>query len=455
MKLKKFIFAWIVCFVFFRAQCFTIATLGTGYVGLTTGTVFSEWGHMVFCTDIDIKKIETLNNLQMPIYEPGLHDLVVKNNRANRLFFTTEIDAALEQADCIIIAVDTPPGAHGMANMAAFEKAFAMIIPHLKRYKLICIKSTVPIGTANKLLEQLKENGINPDFYDVVSNPEFLKEGSAIHDCMNPDRIIIGATSSRAVAAMKELYYPLIEQKVPFVITSLASAETIKYASNAFLAIKLGFINEIANLCSETKADILEVALGIGTDKRIGHAFLKPGPGFGGSCLPKDLQALCALAHYYKVPLNIVMAALQTNEIQKQKPFEKLYTLLEGMIEGKTIALLGLAFKANTDDVRYSAAIPLIEALLGKNVCIKAYDPIATSNMKKIFPALDYQNSLYEAVENTDAIVIMTEWDEFKEMDLGLVAQLVKNKVIIDMRNILKPGELQKYSFNYFLMGRP
>lgn len=432
----------------------TIAVLGTGYVGLITGACLADFGHTVICADTDHAKINQLNQGKIPIYEPGLEELVSGLVMLKKLSFTTDIDNAIAQADCIFIAVGTPMNESGCADLSALNKAFSMIIPHLGSYKLICIKSTVPIGTGNNLLLMLQEKGINPDLYDLVSNPEFLREGSAIYDFMNPDRIVVGTSCSRALAIMNELYAPLIDREVPCLCTSITSSETIKYASNAFLATKLSFINEIANLCDSAGADIVDVSDGMGLDKRIGKAFLKPGPGFGGSCFPKDCHALCAIGKTYGVPLNLVHAALQTNEEQKKKAVEKLMGLMEGDILGKTIALLGLAFKNNTDDIRYSPALTTIELLLHKGAFIRAYDPAAMNNMRKIFPAIGYADSVYEAVSNADAVIIITEWDEFKYIDLERIGMLMNKRVLVDVRNLLDPRELQRHNFKYALMGR-
>lgn len=433
----------------------TITVLGTGYVGLITGACFAEFGHTVICADTDAAKIDSLHQNIMPIYEPGLAELVARNVDAQRLFFTTAIDKAIEQSDCIFIAVGTPMGADGCADLSALNKAFSMIASHLNSHKIICVKSTVPIGTGSKLLNLLEEQGADPAVYDVVSNPEFLREGSAIYDFMNPDRIVIGAYSQRARDCMKDLYETLIIQGVPCLFTSIASSETIKYASNAFLATKLSFVNEISNLCDQTGADIVDVAFGMGLDKRIGPAFLRPGPGFGGSCFPKDCHALFNMGNMYGVSLNLVSAALQTNEEQKKLPFKKLSKLMDYELTGKTIAVLGLAFKNNTDDVRYSPAITTIELLLAQGALIKAYDPAAIETMRKVFPHIQYCYSPYEAIEGAHGIVIMTEWDEFKSIDIARVSELVKTRILVDARNLLDPLELRKYDFVYAMMGRP
>jgi UDPglucose 6-dehydrogenase len=424
-----------------------ITVIGTGYVGLITGACLADMGHTVICVDSDKKKIDLLNSGIVPIYEPGLDQLININVNAQRLSFTYQIDNAIDQSDVIFIAVGTPMGIDGCADLTALNAVFEQIIPHLSSYKLICIKSTVPIGTGNLLVTKLQENGVNHENYDIVSNPEFLREGSAIHDFMAPDRIIIGAYSENARVCMKELYAPLINLQVPCFFTTLSSAEMIKYGSNSFLATKLSFINEIANLCDCTGADIVDVAYGMGLDKRIGAAFLKPGPGFGGSCFPKDCLALCMVANKMGRPLQLIETALVINE-------QKLEQLLNYQLAGKTIALLGLAFKNNTDDIRYSPAITTIELLLEKGASIKAYDPAAIQNMKALFPNIIYESSMYNALQNADAAIILTEWEEFKSLDLIHAKKLMKTPILVDVRNLLDPALLKKYNFSFSLLGR-
>lgn len=431
-----------------------VTVIGTGYVGLITGACLADMGHTVMCADSDKNKIDLLNAGIIPIYEPGLNQLITTNVDAQRLSFTYHTDDAIDQADVIFIAVGTPMGPDGNADLTSLNAVFEKIIPYLKSYKLICIKSTVPIGTGNLLLAKLQENGIDHNYYDIVSNPEFLREGSAIHDFMCPDRIIVGSYSENARVCMKELYAPLINNQVPCFFTTLSSAEMIKYGSNSFLAMKLSFINEIANLCDCTHADIVDVAYGMGLDKRIGAAFLKPGPGFGGSCFPKDCLALCMVANKMGQPLQLIETALAINEQQKRKPVQKLEKLLNNQLEGKTIALLGLAFKNNTDDIRYSPAITTIELLLEKGAIIKAYDPAAIQNMKALFPNIIYESSMYNALQNADAAILLTEWEEFKSLDLIHAKKLMKTPILVDVRNLLDPALLKKYNFSFSLLGR-
>lgn len=458
MKIKKMFLFGMAIFFFSGFQtvfAVRITILGTGYVGLITGACFAEFGHDVICADTDVNKITMLQNNTMPIYEPGLKELVLKNVEKGYLRFSTDIDQAIAFAEGIFIAVGTPMDTDGCADLSALSSAFSMIIPHLHHYKIICIKSTVPIGTGQSLIDWLEEAGIKKDRYDLVSNPEFLREGSAISDFMNPDRIIVGTYSENAREWMANIYQPLLEKNVPCVFTSIASSETIKYASNAFLATKISFINEIANLCDQTGADIVDISKGMGLDNRIGLAFLKPGPGFGGSCFPKDCHALEHMGKQFGVNLNVVAAALNANEEQKHKPVQRLHKLMAEGLENKTIAILGLAFKSNTDDVRYSPAIATIETLIREGAHIKAYDPVANDNMRKLFPDIEYARSLYDAAVGADAVIIMTEWDEFKNIDLELLAGLVKEKVIVDARNLLDPQQLRKFGFSYAMMGRP
>lgn len=431
-----------------------ITVIGTGYVGLITGACLADLGHQIICTDIDKKKIDLLNSGIIPIYEPGLDTLVSANVNAQRLSFTWDVEDAIEIADVIFIAVGTPMGDDGCANLNAFNSVFSTIAAHLNSYKLICIKSTVPVGVCNSLIEKLNALQIDSSLYDIVSNPEFLREGSAIKDFMHPDRIIVGTNSENAKLCMKELYASLINRGIPCFFTTPSSAEMIKYSSNAFLATKLSFINEIANLCDCTGADIVDVAYGMGLDTRISPHFLRPGPGFGGSCFPKDCAALCMVGNIRGCPLHLVETALAVNEQQKRKPVEKLEQLMGHSLQGKTIAVLGLAFKNNTDDIRYSPAITTIELLLDKGAHVKAYDPAAISNMKAIFPQIQYEISLYNALADADAAIIMTEWEEFKTIDLLYAKKLMKLPVIVDSRNLLDPTLLKKYNFSFSLLGR-
>jgi UDPglucose 6-dehydrogenase len=461
MKNKKIFLCLIVNFllgfpsIFCATQNVTVTVIGTGYVGLITGACCADFGHTVFCVDNDAAKIEQLTHNHIPIYEPGLAALVLKNVAGQRLHFTTDMAGAVDKSNVIVIAVGTPMGQNGCADLSAVYQVFAAIANHLDTYKIICIKSTVPIGTGHKMIQFLTQLGVDQNNFDLVSNPEFLREGSAINDFMYPDRIVIGGTNSAAIESIKNLYAPLLNAGVPCVCTSIVSSETIKYASNAFLATKLSFINEIADICDNSGADIEDVAKGMGLDKRIGTAFLRPGPGFGGSCFPKDCHELDNMGKSLGVTMHVVEAALARNEEQKRKPFEKLSALMRGELAGKSVALLGLAFKNNTDDIRYSPAITTIELLLQNHVHIRAFDPAAMQNMRKLFPDLCYAQSIDQALTGADAAIILTEWDEFKSIDLAQAALLMNQKIIVDARNILDPAQLKEHSFAYAMMGRP
>ncbi len=435
-----------------------IAVIGTGYVGLVTGTGLSDFGNKVVCTDINKEKIEILQKGEIPIYEPGLKELIDRNVSSGRLSFSHDIGTAIQNAEVIFIAVWTPMGVNGEADLSAVIEVAKTIGRNLNRYKVICTKSTVPIGTGDKIKEVIKDN-LNSDnsdnTFDVVSNPEFMREGSAVKDFLLPNRVVIGTESEKAKSIMKNIYRPLFINETPMVFTNIPTAETIKYASNAFLAVKISFINEIANLCDVTGADVHVVAKGMGLDGRISPKFLHPGPGFGGSCFPKDTSALIHMGEKRGVDFNVVMAALKTNEHQRLHVYKKLLMLMNENVKGKKVAILGLAFKANTDDVRKSAAVYFLEKLLKDGAIVTAFDPIANSNMEKIFPAVGYCNSLNEAVKDTDAVVILTEWHEFRGMDLEKVASLVREKVILDVKNILNPNELKRLGYNFDNVGRP
>lgn len=427
-----------------------VAVVGSGYVGLVLGAGLAEMGHSVICLDIDEKKIESLREGVMPIYEPGLHELVVNNLRAKRLSFSTEIDAAIRSSDVIFIAVGTPTGAQGETDTSYVESVVKTIGQNANGYKVVCSKSTVPIGTGKKIATQLKDCG---DF-DYVSNPEFLREGSAVSDFFTPSRTVIGVESERAKKIMEALYEPLSSQPVFF--TDIVSAETIKYASNSFLAVKISFINEVANLCDVTGADVRDVAIGMGLDDRIGSKFLNPGPGFGGSCFPKDTLAFLQTAKEFEVDLKMTEAAIAANKTQKLRMIKKARNLLGESLEGQNIALLGLAFKANTDDVRYSPAIEIIRALIESGASVKAYDPEAMKNMKILFPSeIEYCKTLKEAVVGADLTILLTDWDEFREMDLTVLRDQVRQPLILDARNCLDYDELNRLGFVVENVGRP
>lgn len=430
-----------------------IAVLGTGYVGLVSGAGISDFGHQVTCCDIDTNKIEQLQKGIIPIYEPGLESLVARNVKAGRLKFSLELKKAITEADVVFIAVGTPMGNGGMADLRAVEAVAETIGTHIKGYTVICTKSTVPIGTGDRIQSIIRSNNSNGARFDYVSNPEFLREGAAVKDFMHPDRIVIGASGDKAFEVMEEVYRPLYIRETPLVLTTVETAETIKYACNAFLALKISYINEISTLCDAVGADVHTVAKAMGIDGRISPKFLHPGPGFGGSCFPKDSTALVSMAEKAGVTLNTVIASLETNEFQKELMFKKLQEMT-GPVEGKTVAVLGLSFKPETDDIRESPAVNMIRNLIQNKAGVNAYDPIAGDNMKSAIPEITLFDSWESAVRDADAVVIMTEWNEFRGMDLGLVKKLLKSPVVLDTRNILNIEELKRLGFTFDNVGR-
>jgi len=431
-----------------------ITVIGTGYVGLVSGAGISDFGHHVTCADIIESKIKLLKNGEIPIYEPGLHELVDRNVNAGRLSFTTKVDEAIQQADVIFIAVGTPQSDNGEANISAVESVAKSIGKNLNNYKVICTKSTVPVGTGDIICELIRENMVDGGEFDYVSNPEFLREGSAVKDFLWPDRVVIGASSIKAFNIMKEVYRPLYVNEKPILHTNVATAEMIKYAANAFLALKISYINEVANLCEAVGADVHLVAKGMGQDGRISPKFLHPGPGFGGSCFPKDTQAFATLSREKGVPMNTIDAAITTNNIQKTRMVEKLNILIGGDFSGKTIGVLGLAFKPSTDDVRESSSIEMIQSILDGGGKVKAYDPIANKSMQNIFPDLDYLHSWEETCDGVDAMVIMTDWNEFRGMNLKKLKKIMKTPLVLDTRNILSMDKLSEYGFQFDNVGR-
>ena len=431
-----------------------ITVIGTGYVGLVSGAGISDFGHRVTCADIIESKIELLKNGEIPIYEPGLYELVDRNVNAGRLSFTTKVDEAIQQADVIFIAVGTPQSDNGEANISAVESVARSIGKNLNNYKVICTKSTVPVGTGDIICELIRENMVDGGEFDYVSNPEFLREGSAVKDFLWPDRVVIGASSIKAFNIMKEVYRPLYVNEKPILHTNVATAEMIKYAANAFLALKISYINEVANLCEAVGADVHLVAKGMGQDGRISPKFLHPGPGFGGSCFPKDTQAFATLSREKGVPMNTIDAAITTNNIQKTRMVGKLNNLIGGDFSGKTIGVLGLAFKPSTDDVRESSSIEMIQSILDGSGKVKAYDPIANKSMQNIFPDLDYLHSWEETCDGVDAMVIMTDWNEFRGMNLKKLKKIMKTPLVLDTRNILSMDKLSEYGFQFDNVGR-
>ncbi|HLL70509.1 MAG TPA: UDP-glucose/GDP-mannose dehydrogenase family protein [Pyrinomonadaceae bacterium] len=429
-----------------------IAVIGTGYVGLVTGACFAEFGVDVLCFDIDKEKIERLTQGHMPIYEPGLEQLVEKNTQAGRLKFTINLKAAVESSLVVLLAVGTPQGADGAADLSAVEAAARSIASYINDYKVIVTKSTVPVGTGEHLRRIIGEENKNAKF-GMVSNPEFLREGAAIGDFMRPDRVVIGSRDARAVEIIKDLYRPLYLIETPFVITSMEGAELTKYAANAFLATKISFINEIANLCDLIGCDVHDVARALGMDNRIGKKFLHPGPGFGGSCFPKDTSALLSIARKYDYDALIVDAVVRVNQRQRELMVPKIERLV-GDLRGKTIAVLGLAFKPGTDDMREAPSVDIIRVLLERGATVRAYDPIAMDAARESLPAITYVEDEYEAVAGADALVFMTEWNQFRALNMRRVHELMRAPKIADLRNIYEPEAMAELGFEYVGVGR-
>jgi UDPglucose 6-dehydrogenase len=429
-----------------------IAVIGTGYVGLVTGACFAEFGVNVTCVDIDERKITDLREGRLPIYEPGLDQLVEKNARAGRLAFTTELKSAVEEALVIFLAVGTPPKEDGSADLKHIERAAREIAGHMNGYKVIVTKSTVPVGTGARVRQIIREQRPNAKF-GVVSNPEFLREGAAIDDFMRPDRVVIGSSDEEAVAIMRDLYRPLYLIETPFVITSVEAAELTKYAANAFLATKISFINEIANLCERVGCDVHDVARAIGMDNRIGRKFLHPGPGFGGSCFPKDTRALAVVARELGADSLIVDAVIEVNRRQRERMARKLERLLPDA-DGKTVAVLGLSFKPETDDMREAPSVDIVRALLARGARVRAYDPIAVEAARPLLPEIEYAADEYAAVEGADLLVFVTEWNQFRALDMGRVRSLMRTPRIADLRNIYEPEDMRRLGFEYLGVGR-
>ncbi|HEY8184184.1 MAG TPA: UDP-glucose/GDP-mannose dehydrogenase family protein [Thermoanaerobaculia bacterium] len=430
-----------------------IAVIGTGYVGLVTGAGLADFGNDVVCVDIDAKKIEALKQGKIPIYEPGLDKIVNRNVSEGRLQFSTDLPDAIRSSRAIFIAVGTPPKPDGSADLRYVEEVARTIAKYMNGPKLVITKSTVPIGTGRMIEKILAEAG--GEFRSsVASNPEFLREGSAIEDFMKPDRVVIGASDAESAALMKEIYAPLHSLEIPFVVTNVESAELIKYAANGFLATKISFINEIAVLCELLGGDVQDVARGIGLDSRIGSKFLQAGPGFGGSCFPKDTSAVADIARRYGYEFEIIEAVLRVNDNIKQRMVRKVMTAMRGSVKGKTIAVLGLAFKPETDDMRDSPTIPLIAGLQKEGASIRAYDPQAMKNAARFFSDVTFCRDAYETADGADALVIATEWNEFRSLKLGRIRTLLKQPVIIDLRNVYDPERMKSEGFTYVSVGR-
>ncbi len=430
-----------------------IGVIGTGYVGLVTGACFAEFGVFVTCMDRDPEKIALLKQGKVPFYEPGLEELVQRNLKEGRLKFTTELREAVEPSLVIFIAVGTPPRGDGSADLSYVKEVAEGIARYMNEYKVIVTKSTVPVGTGKKIKEWVRAALKKDVNFDIASNPEFLREGSAVEDFMRPDRVVIGAESEQAKAILKDLYRPLYLIETPFVITNIETAELIKYASNSFLATKISFINEMALLCDRVGADVHVVAKAMGLDKRIGPKFLHPGPGYGGSCFPKDTKALLSIAKDRGVELKIVQATVEVNERQKALMVERIKKVM-GPINGRTIGILGLSFKPNTNDIREAPALYIIAELLKEGASVRAYDPVAVEEVRKLFPEIYYGKDAYDVAEGSEAIVLVTEWNQFRNLDLPRLRDLMKGPYFFDLRNVYEPQRMASQGFEYYAVGR-
>jgi len=430
-----------------------IAVIGTGYVGLVTGACFAEFGVDVTCVDVDSEKVDKLNRGVIPIYEPGLDKIVEKNVAAGRLHFTTDIKTAVEGALVVFMAVGTPPQEDGSPDMSYYRQAAKDVAEAINGYKVLVTKSTVPVGTGEWLRQFVRANLIVETDFGVASNPEFLREGAAIEDFMRPDRVVIGSNEERAIDVMKDLYRPLYLIETPIVITSLEAAELIKYAANAFLATKITFINEIANLCDAIGCDVHDVARGMGMDNRIGRKFLHPGPGYGGSCFPKDTRALTTVADKFGVETRIVDAVVEANERQRDAMIPKIEKLVGGL-NGKTVGVLGLSFKPETDDMRESPATDIINEMVKRGATVKAYDPVAMSEARHYLPEIEYAVDEYDALAGADILVIITEWNQFRALDMEKVKGLLRSPKVADLRNIYEPKDMREMGFEYVGVGR-
>ena len=432
-----------------------VVMVGTGYVGLVSGTCFAEFGANVTCVDVDASKIERLNRDEIPIYEPGLEQLVRATRSAGRLHFTTDLGAAVKTADLVFIAVGTPSRrGEGFADLSYVYEAARQIAEHLDGYTVIVDKSTVPVGTARNVARIVREQNAAADF-DVASNPEFLREGAAIADFMRPDRVVIGVESARAERLLRELYRPLNLRETPILITNLESAELIKYAANAFLATKISFINEISTLCESVGADVHAVAKGMGMDGRIGNKFLHPGPGYGGSCFPKDTQALVRIAQEHGASSRIVEAVIEVNAAQKARMIKKIRGALGGSEEGRTLGVLGLTFKPETDDMRDAPALSILPALIEKGARVRAHDPQGMHEARHLLPPeVAYCDEMYDVCTDADAVILLTEWNAYRGLDLARVKELMRGKVFIDLRNVYERGTVEDLGFEYHCVGR-
>ena len=429
-----------------------ICMVGTGYVGLVTGACLADFGMNVVCVDKDADKIAALQRGHVPIYEPGLEEVISRNERAGRLSFTTDLKRGIEDALAIFIAVGTPPKPDGSPDLTFVRQVAEAIAEYMNGYKVVVTKSTVPTGTG-RMIEQILRDKNGRHEFSVASNPEFLREGSAVSDFLRPDRVVIGAGDARAIEILKEIYSPLYLVETPFVITDVTSAELIKYASNGFLAVKISFINEIANMCELMGADVHDVARGMGLDKRIGGKFLHPGPGFGGSCFPKDTAAAADLARQAGTTFEIIEATIRVNEKTKRRMIEKIRAAA-GPLAGKTAAVLGLSFKPETDDIRESPALAVVEDLRKDGARVRAFDPAAMANARALHPDIEYAKDTYDCAEGADFLVLATEWNVFRKLDLDRLASLLKSRTMIDLRNVYDPAEMRRLGWTYAGVGR-
>jgi len=429
-----------------------LAVVGTGYVGLVTGTCFAETGNQVTCVDIDINKVERLRNGEIPIYEPGLDVLFDRNVAEGRLIFTTNLQEGIKDAEVIFLALPTPPGEDGSADLKYILGVANDLGPILENYAVIIDKSTVPVGTAEKVHAAIAKNA-KVDF-DVISNPEFLREGVAVEDFMKPDRVVIGTTSERAQKLMEKLYAPLVRQGNPIIFMDERSAEMTKYAANSFLALKITFMNEIANLCEKVGANVDDIRRGIGTDSRIGKRFLFAGIGYGGSCFPKDVQALAKTSSDYGYDFRTLKSVMEVNDDQKKKLIPVITEYFDGNLKDKTIAVWGLAFKPYTDDIREAPALENIKALLAAGAKVTVYDPEAMDNVKRLIPEITYCHTAYAALDDADALMIFTEWPQFRTPDFEKMGKLLKEKVIFDGRNLYELDQMRDNGFTYYSIGR-
>ncbi|MEQ9490812.1 MAG: UDP-glucose/GDP-mannose dehydrogenase family protein [Alphaproteobacteria bacterium] len=432
-----------------------LAMIGTGYVGLVSGACFAEFGHDVICVDIDQSKIDRLNAGEIPIYEPGLEDLVHRNAEQGRLSFSMDLSTSMKDCDLAFIAVGTPPRPEdGHADLRYVYQAARDIANAAGQYTVIVDKSTVPVGTAREVMAIVAEANPKADI-DVVSNPEFLREGAAIEDFMHPDRVVVGADSERARRVMRDLYAPMLDKGIPILITGIESAEIIKYATNAFLATKVTFINELADLCDKVGGNIDQVARGLGLDDRIGPKFLRAGPGYGGSCFPKDTLALVKTAATVGAPIRIVETVVARNDQRKRDMAERIARAVGGSVSGLTIGILGLTFKPDTDDMRDSPAIDIVRELEAKGATLQVYDPEGMEQAKPLMPDVEWKKNGYEVADGADALVLVTEWREFSELDFDRILASMKRPVFVDLRNLFNPERMQQAGFEYYSIGRP